>query len=329
MPTRGFAVALATILLLGGCSAPAAETADAPAGQATTRSPGGDAPAPTTGDSAATGDVVEPPDASAGELADLAEELAAEEPAPGSIQPRTAPVLGADISWPQCPKGMGIPERPSEGMPMPIPEAEYVIIGLTNGPAFTPNPCLADQVQWVADRQLMAAAYSVLSYPDAEQLAEHGGSGPYDAEKRLGRLRNVGYQQASYNLANMRRAGLQSPIVWLDVEPVTIWEWSGDKVANAAVVAGAAKGYREAGVEIGVYSTPYMWDEIVGGFEMGVPEWRAAGQTSREEATNRCGADWSIQGGPAVMGQWVADRRDHNITCPGVSADLGRWFHPY
>lgn len=330
MPVRGFVVALATVLILGGCSAPVAETTDTPAGGTATAEPGtGEAPPPTQGDPTATGDAVEPPDASAGDLADLAEELAGEEPEPGSIQPRNSPVLGADISWPQCPKGMGIPERPSEGMPMPIPEAEYVIIGLTNGPAFTPNPCLADQVQWAADRQLMTGAYSVLSYPDAEQLAEHGESGPYDADKRLGRLRNVGYQQAAYNVANMRRAGLQSPVVWLDVEPVRIWEWSDDKVANAAIVEGSAKGYREAGLDIGVYSTPYMWGEIVGGFEMGVPEWRAAGQTSRAEATNRCGADWSIQGGPAVMGQWVADRRDHNITCPGIAVDLGRWFHSY
>ena len=37
----------------------------------------------------------------------------------------------------------------------------------------------------------------------------------------------------------------------------------------------------------------------------------------------------SIQGGPAVMGQWVEANRDMNVTCPGISADLGRWFHPY
>ena len=29
---------------------------------------------------------------------------------------------------------------------MPVDEARYVIIGLTNGPGFYPNPCLASQV---------------------------------------------------------------------------------------------------------------------------------------------------------------------------------------
>ncbi len=50
-------------------------------------------------------------------------------------------------------------------------------------------------------------------------------------------------------------------------------------------------------------------------------------QTSRAEARSRCGADWSIQGGKAVMGQWVEQQRDQNITCPGIAADLGQWFH--
>ena len=127
----------------------------------------------------------------------------------------------------------------------------------------------------------------------------------------------------------MREAGLRSPIVWIDVEPVPDFGWSTDPVANAAVVEGVARGYRDAGYRIGVYSTPYLWTEIVGGFELGVPEWRAAGQTSSTEALNRCEPDWVIQGGDAVLGQWVQDNRDMNLTCPGISADLARWFHQY
>jgi hypothetical protein len=29
------------------------------------------------------------------------------------------------------------------------------------------------------------------------------------------------------------------------------------------------------------------------------------------------------------MGQWVEQRRDQNITCPGISKDLGLWFHRF
>lgn len=256
-------------------------------------------------------------------LAELAEQLAGEAP------DADAAVLGGDISWPQCPPGQGIPQKRTLGMPMPLPEAEYVVVGLTNGPGFYPNPCLADQVAWVRDRGLLISAYAVASYPDDTTLARHGGDGPFDAGTTTGRLENTGYQQALFNLASMETAGFVSPIVWIDVEPVPDFEWSGDEDANAAVVRGLARGYTDAGLAIGVYSTPYLWTQVVGDLELGIPEWRAAGHTSREEALERCGPSWSIQGGTPVLAQWVADRRDQNVTCPGVAADLARWFHRY
>ncbi len=257
--------------------------------------------------------------------ADLAAE--AEAAARGNAKaPRR--LLGADASWPQCPKGMGIPEKRTQGQPMPTDAAEFVVLGLTNGPSFTPNPCLADQVDWVRERGLMAAAYAVVSYPDRATLAELGDDGPYDDSSRLGALRNVGHQAALFNLATMERAGLTSPIVWIDVEPVTHFEWSADPVANSAVVEGVVRGYTEAGLEIGFYSTPLLWETVVGNARFGGPEWRAAGETSMKEALRRCRDDWSFQGGPAVMGQWVEDNRDRNVTCPGVAAP-SRWFHQY
>ncbi len=263
------------------------------------------------------------------DLADLAEKQATQSPAQRPPTGSGEPVLGADISWPQCPEGLGIPQKRTLGAPMPIDAAEYVVIGLTNGPGFYPNPCLAEQVAWVRDRRLMAAAYAVASYPDADTLARYGGDGPFDGSTSAGALRNTGYQQARFNIASMRAAGFESPIVWVDVEPVPDFEWSSDVVANAAVVVGAVRGYEDAGYDVGVYSTPYLWEGVVGDLSLGVPEWRAAGQTSREEALERCGPDWVIQGGPAVLGQWVEIGRDMNVTCPGISTDLGRWFHQY
>lgn len=41
----------------------------------------------------------------------------------------SAPLTGVDISWPQCPKGMGIPSRPTEGKPMPKKSARFVVVG--------------------------------------------------------------------------------------------------------------------------------------------------------------------------------------------------------
>jgi hypothetical protein len=243
--------------------------------------------------------------------------------------PQTGPVLGGDVSWPQCPKGMGIPQKQGQGSPMPISGARFVILGLTNGPGFYPNPCLASQVEWVRSRGLMAAAYSVISTPEQRHLAAYGRTGPYDGRTRLGALSNVGYQQARFNLDTMRGAGLRSPIIWLDVEPVPEFDWPPDPTANAAVVRGAARGYTDAGFAIGAYSTQALWAHVVGDLRLGIPEWRAAGQTSRAEALRRCGPDRMFQGGPSVLGQWVEAGRDLNLTCPGISANLGRWFHQY
>lgn len=239
------------------------------------------------------------------------------------------PVLGGDISWPQCPRGMGIPEKRSLGLPMPLPAAKFVIMGLTNGPGFTPNPCLKAQVDWVKQRHLMAAAYAVSSYPDSETLQKYGDQGPFETGTLRGRLQNVGYQQALFNIGTLRDARLQTPIIWIDVEPVPIFEWSSDKAANAAVIRGAARGYTDNGFQIGGYSTPALWEGVVGDLRFGMPEWRAAGQTSQAEALNRCGPDWSFQGGGGVIGQWVADSRDLNITCPGTEREMFRWFHQY
>lgn len=249
-------------------------------------------------------------------------------PTPPPVR-RTADVFGADVSWPQCPKGMGIPQKPTQGSPMPTKAAEFVILGLTNGPSFTPNPCLADQLRWVDERNLMASAYSVLSYPDAATLRRYGDAGPFPGSSKLGALRNVGYAAAQYNLRTMKAAGLKTPVVWIDVEPVPVFEWSNDVVANAAVVQGQARGYTDAGYEIGFYSTPALWKRVVGDLRFGSPEWRAAGQTSKAEALSRCGEDWSFQGGRAVFGQWVEAGRDRNVTCPGVAATVERWFHQY
>ena len=82
------------------------------------------------------------------------------------------------------------------------------------------------------------SAYSVISGPT--RFSPDGVSG-----EELGR------RQAQFNIASMKRAGLQTPIVWLDVESVPHFDWSSDKEANAAVVRGAAKGYTDAGYTVG------------------------------------------------------------------------------
>jgi hypothetical protein len=306
------------VALLALAAACGGTPAAAPARDASVTASDLPAPAPTTG---GNGDRVPP-------LPALSETPKPAEPTPAESTP-AARTFGADASWPQCPKGMGIPEKRTEGRPMPTGAAEFVVLGLTNGPSFVANPCLASEVQWVKDRHLRAAAYSVVSYPDDRTLEQLRDRGPFPGSTRLGALRNVGYQAALFNIATMAHAGLHTPVVWIDVEPVLHFDWSPDLVANAAVVQGMARGYRDGGFRIGFYSIGSLWTRVVGTLRYGAPEWRPAGERGLGEALSRCGPDWSFQGGTAVLGQWIEDGRDRDVTCPGAMPDLARWFHQY
>jgi len=241
------------------------------------------------------------------------------------------PVVGNDVSWPQCPAGMGIPSRRSYGLPMPAASAKFVVIGLTNGPGFYPNPCLARQTRWAKARHVYTAAYAMTTYPTARQLSTYGLRGPYKGTSRTARLANTGFAQARYNLASMRRAGLASPIIWVDVEPYSVARWSRSITANRTVLAGVVRGYRSAGKRVGFYSTKALWAGIVGSTRYRLPEWRTAGPRSMATARGRCARSYSFQGGPAVLAQWWTSTVDHDLTCPSSNtrALLNTYFHKY
>lgn len=198
---------------------------------------------------------------------------------------------------------------------MPLTSARFVVLGLTNGPGFYANPCLATQVAWAKSHHLQVGVYSVVSTPQPGQP----GRSPFDS----------GYQQALFNLRTMQAVGLESPGVWVDVENVPAFDWPADTAANADVVKGAVQGYRDHGMQVGVYSTPSLWRRVVGDLRLSLPEWRAAGETSSAEALRRCGTATSIQGGGGLLAQWVDAGRDRDVTCPGSAGALPLWFHQY
>ena len=173
---------------------------------------------------------------------------------------------------------------------MPPASARFVVIGLTNGPAFHPNPCLAAQVDYARSRHLWAAAYAVLTYPTRGQLRTYGGP------------REAGRAQARQNVAAMRAVGLPAPIVWVDVEPVSPpAPWS-PRVRVQPRGAGRARSgpTGDAGLRVGFYSTRSMWRGIVGRVRPGRPSgappgcrpgprrWRAAAAVTRSRVDRPC-----------------------------------------
>lgn len=237
---------------------------------------------------------------------------------------------GRDIGWPQCPRDVGFRGRNGLGQPMPDEGVRFVIVGLTNGRAFTPNPCLERHLAWVRSHHVYAAAYAFATYPTRSQLRRYRHSGPYDGSTRLGALGNAGHAAARYNVRVMQRHGFTTPQVWLDLEPSSSRPWSGRHAWNGAVVRGWVRAYQEAGYGVGFYSTTSLWDHIAGRLRLGLPEWRTAGPASPGAALHRCGES-GFQGGPAVIAQWWTTHRDLDRLCPSPSRDLTleRYFHKW
>jgi Putative peptidoglycan binding domain len=241
--------------------------------------------------------------------------IASPAPAPG------ATVYGNDISWPQCPKSGG-----GNGLPGPMTSASFAVLGLTDGGSFRVNRCLARQIASVKTRHLWAGAYAISTYPTNAELARYGGTGTMT--ERLGR---VGAAQAGFNLATMARVGLQSPMVWVDVEPRTQSPWSASADNNNAVIDGVIARYEAAGIRAGIYSYNKAWKAITGARVLpGVPTWVPVGHTSPAEAAATCAAA-SYAGGKPWLTQWTDDVRDYDLTCPGVTgrAARGNLLTPY
>lgn len=202
-----------------------------------------------------------------------------------------------------------------------------MIIGLTNGPGFYPNPCLAWEVAVAEQRHLRTAAYAFASLPNAAQVLRYGGSGPYSAKTALGRVQNAARAQARINLDSITRTGLKTPIIWLDVEPQPyLSPWGADLAVNRAVIFAMKKTYEQAGFVTGFYSSLTPWKTITGGLQDPSPTWVSAGPRGRAAARAMCSAP-SFSGGTPVMAQWWPDDlRDSDLTCSPTLAD--RFFAP-
>lgn len=233
--------------------------------------------------------------------------------APGTPSASAAVLLGQDISWPQCPSTF------------PPASTQFVVIGLTNGLPFTENPCVATQAGWAQGLAKPTHAYTMAGFPTAAQLTAYASSGPWSASTRAGRLSNVGYAEATYAAATIRRvAGWQPRMVWIDVEPRDTaprrqpWPSSttAQRVENRYVIEGIMRGLRDSGLSYGLYANTTGWQSITGSWWLpGVPVWATAGTLDYPtEALDRC-TQASFSGGQVYLAQWWDAVSDFDRTC--------------
>jgi hypothetical protein len=223
------------------------------------------------------------------------------------VEPRRAMAAGDfgwDISWPQC------------GGVYPGTGHRYAVVGVTDGRAYTVNPCLAEQHRWSLQHGSVGGLYVNVNYPP--RRLDDGGLGLQFAHRcplpDLGcQLRAWGEEGAAEAFSAAEAQGVAAPMWWLDVE--TTNRWSADPVANALVIAGATDALRARGVTVGIYSTPYQWGVIAGGYAPGLPTW-VAGPRDLAGAADTCSRGVSFGGGPVWMVQFPYAGFDGNVMCP-------------
>lgn len=229
-------------------------------------------------------------------------------------------LLGNDISWPQC------------GKTLPKDQA-FGIVGVNGGLANNTNPCLATQLAWANQSkggtgQPLVSLYVNTANPGHEgswwpSSNVYGGSSIYNpygtcnGEVTPACAYIYGYAKATDNATIRGVSNPSSYIWWLDVE--TINTWQADKAANAADLEGMVAYYHSVGAEVGLYSTSYQWNLIVGTVapESNLNNLRSwlAGARSESNAKDFCTKAPLTTGSPVTLTQFISRNLDYNYSC--------------
>lgn len=254
-----------------------------------------------------------------------------------SPKPPATP-LGIDVSWPQC--GKRLPTNHAFG-----------IVGVNGGLANTTNKCLADQLVWASKAvggtsqeniQLYVntgnpGGLNTQSWPSSNtDSAGNIAPNPYteacDGSDSLACAWQYGWNRAEEDV-RLRFAPAAATaeidstpskyIWWLDVETVNSWKEGGtdfDYDSNAAVLEGMTSYFQTLDIRVGLYSTGYQWDYIVGNGVAadsnlnGLPNWRPGG-ANLSTAKNACSAPPLTPGGQVVLTQFISKNLDYNYSC--------------
>ena len=124
---------------------------------------------------------------------------------------------------------------------------------------------------------------------------------------------NYGFHAALYALQYAALQNVHASMWWLDVE--TENSWSNDLLANRAMIVGVTAAIQQTTLidKVGVYSTPYQWGVITGGWHNGLLEWVGTGETSAVAALPAC-KEFSFSGGLIRLSQYIHGI-DYDLSC--------------
>jgi hypothetical protein len=191
----------------------------------------------------------------------------------------------------------------------------------TGGKAFTSNACFVAEYNGVLPGQ--ASLYMNLNAA-VGSTASNGLTGPYTTSgvcahgDKTCQAYNYGWKagQYAYGLAGSHSASTW----WLDIETANSWQaqvalnqatiqGAIDFLLNKASPAGVSNPQPTVGISnVGIYSTPSMWQKITGGWKTGSPVWYA-GTSATSCATASAftgGSLWLVQQASGVSGRDIA-----------------------
>lgn len=210
---------------------------------------------------------------------------------------------GWDISWPQCPKS-DKPDGP----------VNFAIIGVNGGRMNTYNECISQQWSWASRGLTLPQVYINTNGVPADYVSPQ-----CDKADKPCNAYMYGYDAAVNAVKYARSHGIDPLYWWLDVE--TANAWNDDKFLNERTIGGAIEYLQVTGHILGIYSTPYQWNRIAGGFAPGLMNW-TAGAADLADAMTRCVPKYAFGGGKVVMVQYVSERYDTSYICPNTG--IGR-----
>lgn len=178
------------------------------------------------------------------------------------------------------------------------PRGTFGIVGVNAGYPFTYyNSCLGAEFA-AAAAQGNGSLYVNTGY-DPSYTAVDGRHTTQDCANRAAAISGTSAQQAAWavgcseaerDLDYATAQGAGSPSAWwLDVETANSWSAT-DLSLNRYALQGLIDQLRSAtAAPVGVYSTPYQWTAITGGYQAPVDaDWLATGQATLRRAARSC-----------------------------------------
>ena len=213
---------------------------------------------------------------------------------------------GYDISFPQG----NISSLPST--------YDFLVIGVTDGRAYTDNPYLTSQV-YLANGKLLSL-YMNLNAPVGSTV-QGNTSSPKSCAKsdKVCQAYNYGYNAASHSYSFAHSKGAISTLWWLDIE--TGNSWSSTKAINDATIQGAIDylNITGAGAIVGIYSTQSMWNTIAGSSFAPIqttttvtPNWIPGATSTNPQLI--CSQTITANG-QAWLTQYISGGFDHDYAC--------------